>query len=384
MAKISYTKRSDGRLQTKIYTGTNYGKPVYKYIYARTYKELETKYNEIKARQAKGLDILSDKDTFGYWAQIWLRSKKTEVSDKWYNVLSGNLKKLESISKEPVTKIRQYMLRDILSELANQGYSAKSLKTVKDMASGIMQMAADERVIDYNVFSSVKIPKVKAKDTVSVNSDLRRLDRRALTQSEQQWIISTPHRAQTAAMIMMYAGLRRGEIIPLMWSDIDLQNGTINVNKSVERVGSRLHTKIGGKTAAATRTVYIPQVLINYLSQLEHKSLYVCPDTKGNMISTDKGWSYMWDNYLILLDKKYGLPKDKHTIGTLSIPRITPHWLRHTFISIMYLAGVDVLTAKEQAGHSDITTTLAIYTHLDQQYKHKNISKMNAYITGIS
>ena len=92
----------------------------------------------------------------------------------------------------------------------------------------------------------------------------------------------------------------------------------------------------------------------------------------------------MWDNYLILLDKKYGLPKDKHTIGTLSIPRITPHWLRHTFISIMYLAGVDVLTAKEQAGHSDITTTLAIYTHLDQQYKHKNISKMNAYITGIS
>ena len=91
----------------------------------------------------------------------------------------------------------------------------------------------------------------------------------------------------------------------------------------------------------------------------------------------------MWESYLIALDKKYGVPRDKHTIKTLSIPRITPHWLRHTFISLMYLAGVDVLTAKEQAGHKDISTTLAIYTHLDEQYKHKNINKLDEYISKI-
>lgn len=382
MPKISYTKRADGRLQTKMYVGTEYGKPIYKYIYARTYKELETKYNEVKARQNKGLDITSDKDTFGYWSQIWLRSKKAEVSDKWYNVLKADINKLDKLFVEPVTKMRQYMLKDILNELADNGYSQKTLKTVKDIASGIMQMTADERVVDYNVFASIKIPKTQKQSTVSVNSELAYFDRRALSNAEQQWVLNTPHRAQTAAMIMMYAGLRRGELIPLLWSDIDLDIGTISVNKSVECVNGKLCIKTGGKTKAATRTVYIPKILIDYLRQQERKSLLVCTNTRGQMFS-DSSWARMWESYLITLDKQYGVPKDKHTIKTLSIPRITPHWLRHTFISLMYLAGVDVLTAKEQAGHSDISTTLAIYTHLDEQYKHKNISKMDEYISKI-
>ena len=382
MPKISYTKRADGRLQTKMYIGTEYGKPIYKYIYARTYKELETKYNEVKARQNKGLDIMSDKDTFGYWSQIWLRSKKSEVSDKWYNVLKTDINKLDKLFGEPVTKMRQYMLKDILNELADNGYSQKTLKTVKDIASGIMQMTADERVVDYNVFASIKIPKTQKQSTVSVNSELAYFDRRALSNAEQQWVLNTPHRAQTAAMIMMYAGLRRGELIPLLWSDIDLDIGTISVNKSVECVNGKLCIKTGGKTKAATRTVYIPKILIDYLRQQERKSLLVCTNTRGQMFS-DSSWARMWESYLITLDKQYGVPKDKHTIKTLSIPRITPHWLRHTFISLMYLAGVDVLTAKEQAGHSDISTTLAIYTHLDEQYKHKNISKMDEYISKI-
>ena len=46
----------------------------------------------------------------------------------------------------------------------------------------------------------------------------------------------------------------------------------------------------------------------------------------------------------------------------------------------MYLAGVDVLTAKEQAGHADIKTTMSIYTHLDEKYKKKSINKLDEYL----
>ena len=60
-----------------------------------------------------------------------------------------------------------------------------------------------------------------------------------------------------------------------------------------------------------------------------------------------------------------------------------PHW-RHTFITLMYLAGVDVLTAKEQAGHADIKTTMAIYTHLDEKYKKESINKLDEYLESIS
>ena len=47
---------------------------------------------------------------------------------------------------------------------------------------------------------------------------------------------------------------------------------------------------------------------------------------------------------------------------------------------MMYMAGIDVLTAKEQAGHKDIRTTMAIYTHLDSKYKEKSMSKLDEYL----
>ena len=66
----------------------------------------------------------------------------------------------------------------------------------------------------------------------------------------------------------------------------------------------------------------------------------------------------------------------------LTIPNITAHWLRHTYATILYMSGVDVLTAKEQLGHADIKTTLEIYTHLDKLYKRKNMQKLDDFLSG--
>lgn len=112
-------------------------------------------------------------------------------------------------------------------------------------------------MLDYNCASAVKIPKTAEKST-----------RRALTEEEQSWITDTPHRAQTAAMIMMYAGLRRGELLALTWQDIDLDAHTIKVERSVSMIKGKPHIKEGGKTDAATRTVYIPVSLSTTLEAL--------------------------------------------------------------------------------------------------------------------
>ena len=64
----------------------------------------------------------------------------------------------------------------------------------------------------------------------------------------------------------------------------------------------------------------------------------------------------------------------------MRIPNITAHWLRHTYATLLYLSGVDILTAKEQLGHADIQTTLNIYTHLDTIYKQKQVLKLDEYL----
>lgn len=150
------------------------------------------------------------------------------------------------------------------------------------------------------------------------------------------------------------------------------------------------------KTKSSIRVVDIPDVLVEFLQakfQAGISSVLVCPSASGQLMS-DTAWRRMWDSYLADLNLTFGdfsgqlagLPKSKFQPGGVPflIPRFTAHWLRHTFATMLYFAGVDILTAKEQLGHADIQTTLNIYTHLDSKFKRKSMDKLNSYLkTGL-
>ncbi len=390
MARMKNEKRADGRVQSKIYLGTVDGKKKYKYVYATNNRELEQKVQELKIKLGKGLDVTAERDKFSYWAEKWIKLKSSEVSHGRTITYSARIANLGPIKDMEICNIRTADIQEIVFDLSTENpktkkpMAKKTLQEVKGTAVQIFNLAIENRVLDYNPAIAVKIPKnapVKSKE--------------ALTKEQQQWIIETEHRAQTAAMIMLFAGLRRGELIPLLWSDIDLNEGTISINKASEFINGQAHVKNSGKTKAAIRTVYIPQILIDYLKPRKGLEFeFVCSSAKGCIMS-DSGWKRMWSSYLAELNFKYGDFENsiewnkKHTQRPTSrfipekipmlIPDITPHCLRHTYITNMYFAGVDILTAKEQAGHADIETTLSIYTHLDATYKKKSIRKLDNY-----
>lgn len=376
MARAKNTKRSDGRLQSKVYLGD--GK--YKYVYANTQRELDRKVQEVKLKIGKGVDVSAERDTFGEWAELWLSSKQPEISVKRYAAYAGNLNRLEALMPMQISKIRAIDIQQIITRRYNDGYAYQTLQSYRSICKQIFDLAIANRVCDFNPANAVKIPKNAEKTT-----------KRALTDEEQQWICApTEHRCHIAAMIMMYAGLRRGELIPLTWSDIDLEGRIIRINKSVEMVNSRPVVKPCGKTDAAMRNIRIPKYLCDYLRDYPHKSVLVCPSASGEML-TESGWKRMWSSYMTELNLKFGdftklLDFQKPTSkfapkkAPMVIPPITAHWLRHTYITMLYLAGVDVLTAKEQAGHADIKTTMQIYTHLDAQYKNNQIDKLDEYL----
>lgn len=385
---IKNTKRKDGRLQSKVYIGN--GK--YKYVYASTNKELTQRVQELKLQIGKGIDITAERDTFDEWAQRWLRQKKTTLSAGRYNICTYRLNNLGAIQHIPITKIRTSDIQDIIYDMFDKGTSKYILNEVKNTAKQVFQLAINNRVMDYNPAEAVEIPKTAPTES-----------RRALTKEEQEWIAApTDHRAHRMAMIMMYAGLRRGEVIPLLWSDIDLSARTISVNKAVEIIGGKSVVKESTKTAAGMRIVYIPQILADFLAnEPKNNNLLVCPDANGRMMS-ESAYKRLWDSYLAELNFKFGdfsgiiipnkengklepyrKPKSRFAPQKIPfvIPRITAHMLRHTFITLMYFAGVDLLTAKEQAGHNDVKTTMEIYTHLDNIHKSKQMSKLDDYLS---
>lgn len=384
MPRAKYTKRPDGRYKTKVYIGIEDGKPKYKYVYAATVAELEKKAEELRYTLHKGADIMSGDLTFSVWADRFLRLKKTKVAEAYYAGIEGRVEFWKkAIGEHPISRITRSDLQVPFDTLAKKNPHTKrptSKKTLIDYrmtAAGVFELAISDRAITYNPAKYLQITGTAEKK-----------ERRALTDEEQQWILNTPHRAQTAAMIMMLAGLRRGELIPLQIADIDLAAGIIRVNKSVKMVNSKPVVKKGGKTSAATRTVNIPKVLIEYLRPvLRGRSPFdlVCADTRGKMFS-EATFRRMWESYLKELNFVNGKfttpPKSKFQPQgvPMVIPHITPHMLRHTCTTNLILAGVDPITVKNQLGHADISTTLNIYTHVTEAHKETEIQKLDLFL----
>lgn len=377
MAK--YTKRSDGRYQARVYLGTDsQGKKQFKYVYASSVKELAKAEAEIRAKVEKGINLMTISDTYGEWLERLKAVKETELTESEYNTFVARASYFSQFfGRVPLKDINQQNIQPIINAVFKRNPSTgkpSAKRTVERYiasASAVFEYAIENRATDFNPCKYIKVPK-EAKIT----------ERRALSPQERKWIEDTPHRAQTAAMLMMYSGLRRGEATALLWSDIDLKNKTITVNKSYDFKNYCIKSP---KTASGTRVVTIPDKLVAYLQNLEKRSIYVLTSASGKVM-TNASWQKMWESYIIELNNKYSLQTEKRKLydpkgQIITIESFTPHCLRHTFCTIMYEAGIDVLTAKEQMGHSDVKTTLAIYTHLDSQHKKRNVSKLNEYLS---
>lgn len=377
-------KRADGRYAIQVYLGTVDGKRKTKTVYGATKAEAEEAALQIKLKLRKGIDVSADHDSFGVWADRWKKMKLDGVSHARATVYESALAKLEGLNRMKITQIKTYDVQEIISSLAkinpNTGKPAsrKLLLEVRSVASQIFGLAIENRVLDFNPAQYVRI---QAAETAQ--------ERRALTPQEQAWIIETPHRMQIGAMIMMLAGLRRGELIPLTWGDINLEAQTITVNKAVEIIDGKSVVKPQTKTAAGMRTVNIPKLLKTFLE--EHKPADATDETivlksaRGEMLS-ESAWKRLWQSYWCELNFRHGgFPPEtsKYDPSGLPprIPKFTAHWLRHTFVTLMYLSGVDVATAMVQAGHADIQTTLGIYTHLNNQYQRDNMAKMDDFLS---
>ena len=380
MARIK--KRSDGRYQVQIYLGRNEnGKQQYKYVYGKSPTEVNKKADIVRAELGKGIDVLSQRDTFAQWADDWLRGKKAA------NITAGqktNYEHAVKIWKQELSglEIGQIRADDIerkLISMQEENYADRTITFYKSTIHQILQRAVG-RVLSNNPADQVQL-------TFSAHKVEKR---RALTEAEQKWIWDTPHRCQPVAIIMMLSGLRRGELAALTWQDIDIQNNTITVNKVIEYPPNEPpKLRHIAKSDCSMRVIDVPQKLIDYVKALPHDNMLVVHTVTGKVM-TVSAWTALWSSYMKLLNRKYGtrtpadlerMKKPGWNVFDMTIPPFTMHWLRHTFCTIMYLAGVDVVQACAQMGHADVTTTLKIYTHLDAAHKHKAASKMDAYLS---
>lgn len=379
MAKKMNTPLPDGTYRVRVYMGIKDGKKTYKSVYGKTQKEADQKAAELKVSLRKGIDISASGDSFKVWAEHWLMSKKYEVSaERNTTLLSRSSLWIDALGNVPINQIKPFQLQTILFSIAAKNpytgapMAKKTIRGYNQVIKAIFDFAVDNRVIDYNPAAKLKLPQ----------SATEPVKRRALTAEERRRVMEFEHRAKPSAMLMMLSGLRRGEATALQWTDIDFENNKISVTKSYNFKIKDFKSPKNGKA----RVVSVPQILIDYLKTLPQNSPFVLTNARGQMM-TDDSWKRLYQSYMLDLNIHYGFGGsiNKHA-NNVNVPMVidtfTPHELRHTFCTIMFEAGIDALTAKEQMGHSDIQTTLAIYTHLSSQHKNLQVDKLDRFLKG--
>ena len=380
MSKKKNKPRADGLIRSRVMIGRDEeGKKKYKYVSGRTQKEADYKADLIRAQMRKGIDISAGDDSFDAWRDRWLALKETELTEAQYNLNKTRaMYYSELLGARKIGQVKPYELQQVINDLAAQNpYTSRptakgTLREIVRVAERIFRFAQENRAIDYNPATAVKVPQTAPQRK-----------RRSLSATERVWIDETTHNAKLPAMLMMYAGLRRGEVGALLWSDIDLDAAEIHVSKSYDYKHDMLKLP---KSAAGYRTVRIPAKLVDYLRSVKQDTLLVVTAAGGQMM-TASAWRRLWESYLCELNVRYGNPEKRSKFDPRGVPMtirpFTPHCLRHTFCTLMYEAGVDVLVAMHQMGHSDVKTTLSIYTHLAAEHLSKDMSKLDVFLKGV-
>lgn len=190
----------------------------------------------------------------------------------------------------------------------------------------------------------------------------------------EPWEIATitahwqEHHAGIWAMLMLYAGLRRGEALALRWEDID--GDVIHVRQGVHFEDN---TPVSGapKTPAAVRDVPLLGPLREAIDAAPRTGQFVCLGASGQPV-TSSIWASGWTAYNNAMSRAAG--------RTFSV---RAHDLRHTYASMLYDAGVDIKTAQKLLGHTSPELTMRIYTHLSDTREASSIGKIEAYFAGM-
>lgn len=327
-----------------------------KYVYAKTQEELDEKVFNLKLQMKMGVN-LNDKTTVGELVKLWYTTDvegkiqpNTERSLKC--VLNNHLMPLVAnrIAKD-VTPVQVKLWINEFNKLNKQ--SARRCVRALRCAFEI----AEENGL---VYKSPVLARYKAQG--------REYNKREALTPEQETALLDAVKTTRAYLFIWTAlatGLRRGELLGLMWDCVDLNEGVIHVRRTLVSDDKGYYELANRtKTPAGQRTVPIPDDLRDALRAARSKSnsTFVFCQVNGKHFNAPGNFQSFWNANV---GKCYGpnATSTKTRKGVVTDVNVTPHVLRHTYITRCFEAGMDIKEVQYLAGHESPQVTMEVYTH---------------------
>ena len=359
-------------------------------LYAATCEELYEKQLEAR-RQVEEIIFRRQHPTVAEYCQKWLLMQSAKVSA---STLRGYTADMKNYIIKPLGEMYLELVTADDIRLALVPLSKKSeglYSTVNMLLKCIFYSAERSQILEHNpcVGISGKGGKPAKK-------------REALTDQQVEVLLDTVRELPPYLFIMLglYSGLRREEILALQWDCVFLDESTpyISVRRAWRTEHNRPVISTVLKTKAAKRDIPIPKCLVDCLREAKtaSKSDYVISDSEGQPLAASqfqRVWQYVvvrstkprnYYKYVNGQSIKYTVtptlgmtqrnqPKIKYTLDF----DVTPHQLRHTYITNLLYAGVDPKTVQYLAGHENSKTTMDIYAKVKYNKPEELFSVVN-------
>ena len=375
-------KRADGRWEGRYYDPiTDRQRSVYAKTQAQVRDKLKAQLERAPIYSVSSAD--GENLSVSAWLDIWLSRYVTNIKpltvasykaqcENHIKPLIGN-KKLKSLNVD----IIQIMYNQLYSgSAATQGLSAKTIKNIHGVLHKALNQAVTNGYIPNNPSDGCVLPRVIKKEITPLSDDEIKKFLMAIETDKFSDIF----------FVTLFTGMRQGEVLGLMWKDIDFEQGKIVIRQQLQKEKRKdAEYFLGSLKNDKPRTIVPAQCVMTILKQRKRQQdndkLIEGDNWQGDSLSDDFVFTNSIGQHLVPVTvyKHY-----KAIVKRIGIPESRFHDLRHSYAVIALQNGDDIKTVQSTLGHHTAAFTLDVYGHVSNKMYQDSADRMENYIKQVN
>lgn len=355
------------------------GKQIQRSISGKTQKEVTQKLKQMSYEVDAGTYQAPCKLTVGEWLEIWqseyLGGVKPFTVLNYQQHIKNHIK--PSLGAVKLEALSTPMIQSFYNSLSQPqgdapGLSAKTVKCIHGITHKALQQAVKIGYLRFNPSNGCELPRVERKE-------IKPLDNEAISAFLKA---VQGHRFEAVYLTTLFTGMRRGEVCGLTWDCVDLENGTIRINKQLQNIpGQPGEFRLVSAKNGKGRTIAIPPFVVEVLRKHKVQQAMMRLETgllwqDGNYVFTDELGNHLSPHTVY--------HNFKRLVASIGLPEARFHDLRHSYAVAAIRSGDDIKTVQGNLGHHAASFTLDVYGHVTEEMKKASADRMEQFIKSVS
>jgi integrase len=391
-----YQRKSDSRWVGQAYALTAGGTKKRKYVYGDSRDEAHQKLVELQSRTHRGIPLPERawrlNEYLPYWLDTYVSDLKATTRRGYESAVRLHL--IPGLGTKRLDSLQVKQVREFLNEFRSkclccaskadakrradrqccsigkcclQFPGGRQIQYVHSVLRNALNQAMREELISRNVATLVKVPSPRYKIGKGLSVDQTRAILKA----------AEGHRTYPLYVVAATMGLRRGELLGMRWSDLDLDNGTLTIEQTVQRAEGKLILS-DGKTEESEAPLPLPEW--TWVVLLDHQE---AQKTERERLAE------VWHDHDLVFPSQVGTPMEPRNLNRhfaalrerAGLPTVRLHDMRHTVVSMLMELGVPPHVVQAIARHADVKLTLKVYSHTNLDAMRQALGKLDGRLS---